>query len=153
MIRVLLPEGIPTEKVLTQIDNRVMQGLTWISRFEAELTCGLGAIEIPEVLCHLNCSWFDGRRKVPLPEKGVNQLRAGHGDGAYPAAACLVEQRGGAFFLDKTTFRSAVRKTLGQITQKTHIDLTTGSRFWQQWAELLLRWSGSDRKSKIKNQK
>src|SRR6266705_117081 len=61
----------------------------------------------------------------------------------------LVEQRGGAFFLDKTTFRSAPRKTLGQITQKTHIDLTTGSRFWQQWAELLLRWSGSDRKSKI----
>jgi glycosyltransferase involved in cell wall biosynthesis len=58
----------------------------------------------------------------------------------------LVEQRGGAFFLDKTTFRSAPRKTLGRITQKTHIDLTTGSRFWQQWAELLLRWSGSDRK-------
>jgi glycosyltransferase involved in cell wall biosynthesis len=58
----------------------------------------------------------------------------------------LVEQLGGAFFLDKTTFRSAPRKTLGQITQKTHIDLTTGSRFWQQWAELLLRWSGSDRK-------
>jgi glycosyltransferase involved in cell wall biosynthesis len=60
----------------------------------------------------------------------------------------LVEQLSGTFFLDKTTFRSAPQKTLGQITQKTHIDLTTGSRFWQQWAELLLRWSGSDRKSK-----
>jgi glycosyltransferase involved in cell wall biosynthesis len=65
----------------------------------------------------------------------------------------LVEQCGGAFFLDKTTFRSAARKTLGQITQKTDIDLTTGSRFWQQWAELLLRWSGSNRKSKIENPK
>jgi glycosyltransferase involved in cell wall biosynthesis len=64
-----------------------------------------------------------------------------------------VAQLGGAFFLDKTTFRSAPRKTLGQITQKTHIDLTTGSRFWQQWAELLLCWSGSDRKSKIENPK
>ncbi len=53
----------------------------------------------------------------------------------------LVEQLGGAFFLDKTTFRSAPKKTLGQITQKTHIDLTTGPRFWQQWADLLLRWS------------
>jgi glycosyltransferase involved in cell wall biosynthesis len=63
----------------------------------------------------------------------------------------LVEQLGGAFFLDKTTFRSAPRKTLGQITRKTHIDLTTGSRFWQQWAELLLRWSGSNQKSKIGN--
>jgi glycosyltransferase involved in cell wall biosynthesis len=65
----------------------------------------------------------------------------------------LVEQLGGAFFLDKTTFRSAPRKTLGKITQKTYIDLTTGSRFWQQWAELLLRWSGSDRKSKIQDPK
>ena len=63
----------------------------------------------------------------------------------------MVEERGGAFFLDKTTFRSAPKKTLGQITQKTHIDLTTGSRFWQQWAGLLLGWSGSDRKSKIEN--
>jgi hypothetical protein len=65
----------------------------------------------------------------------------------------LVERLGGTFFLDKTTFRSAPRKTLGQITQKTHIDLTTGSRFWQQWADLLLRWSGSERKSKIQNPK
>src|SRR6476660_3142880 len=65
----------------------------------------------------------------------------------------LLEQLSGAFFLDKTTFRSAPRKALGQITQKTHIDLTTGSGFWQQWAELLLRWSGSDRKSKIENRK
>ncbi len=65
----------------------------------------------------------------------------------------LVEQLGGAFFLDKTTFRSAPQKALGQITQKAHIDLTTGSRFWQQWAELLLRWNGSDRKLKIENPK
>jgi len=63
----------------------------------------------------------------------------------------LVEQLGDAFFLDKTTFRSAPKKTLGRITQKTHIDLTTGSRFWQRWAELLLRWSGNHRKSKIEN--
>jgi hypothetical protein len=65
----------------------------------------------------------------------------------------LVDQRGDTFFPDKTTFRSAPQKTLGQITQKTHIDLTTGSHFWQQWAELLLRWNGSDRKSKIQNPK
>jgi hypothetical protein len=51
-----------------------------------------------------------------------------------------------AFLLDKTTFRSAPRRTLGKITQKTHIDLTTGSRFWQQWAELLLRWNSEQPK-------
>jgi hypothetical protein len=65
----------------------------------------------------------------------------------------LVAQRGGAFFLDKTTFRSAPRKTLGQIARQTHINLTAGSRFWQQWADLLLRWSASNRKSKIENRK
>src|SRR6266480_73229 len=65
----------------------------------------------------------------------------------------LVDQLGGAFLLDKTTFRSAARKTLGQITQRTHIDLTTGSRFWQQWADLLLSWSGSDRKLNIEHRK
>lgn len=65
----------------------------------------------------------------------------------------LVEQLDGAFVLDKTTFRSAPRKTLGKIAQKIHIDLTTGSRFWQQWAELLVRWSGTNRKSAIPNRK
>jgi hypothetical protein len=65
----------------------------------------------------------------------------------------LIEQRGGAFFLDKTTFHSASKKTLGQIAQKTHIDLMAGSRFWQQWAGLLLRWSGGDRTSKIENRR
>jgi glycosyltransferase involved in cell wall biosynthesis len=65
----------------------------------------------------------------------------------------LVEQLDGSFILDKTTFRSAPRKTLLLINQKTHIDLTTGSSFWQQWADLLLRWSGNHRKSKMKNRK
>jgi hypothetical protein len=63
----------------------------------------------------------------------------------------LVEQLDGSFLLDKTTFRSAPRKTLGLINQKTHIDLTTGSSFWQQWADLLLRWSGNHRKSTMEN--
>jgi hypothetical protein len=53
-----------------------------------------------------------------------------------------------AFVVDKTTFRSGPKKTLGQITQKTHIDLTTGARFWQQWADLLLRWNRKHPKGK-----
>ena len=65
----------------------------------------------------------------------------------------LVEQLDGSFLLDKTTFRSAPRKTLGLINQKTHIDLTTGTSFWQHWADLLLRWSGKHRKSTMKNLK
>lgn len=65
----------------------------------------------------------------------------------------LVEQFGSSFMVDKTTFRSAPRKALGLITKKTGIDLTTGARFWHQWAELLSHWNCTDRKSKIENRK
>jgi glycosyltransferase involved in cell wall biosynthesis len=60
---------------------------------------------------------------------------------------------GGSFVVDKTTFRSAPRQVLGLVSQKSGIDLTAGTRFWQEWAELLMRWSGSDRESKIENRK
>jgi len=65
----------------------------------------------------------------------------------------LVKQLDSAFPLDKTTFRSAPRKILGLITQKTDIDLTTGSPFWQQWSEFLLRAVSADRKIAIGNRK
>jgi hypothetical protein len=52
----------------------------------------------------------------------------------------FAEQLSGAFLLDKTTFRSVARKTLGQIGRTSRFGLTTGSRFWQQWEELLLGW-------------
>ena len=61
--------------------------------------------------------------------------------------------RGSSFLVDKTTFRSAPQRALGLVSQRSGIDLTTGTRFWQEWAELLTRWSGSDRKSKIENRK
>jgi hypothetical protein len=61
--------------------------------------------------------------------------------------------RGSSFLVDKTTFRSAPQQALGRVSQKTGIDLTAGTRFWQEWADLLTRWSGSDRKSKIENRK
>ena len=62
--------------------------------------------------------------------------------------------RDSSFLVDKTTFRSAPQQVLGLVSQKSGIDLTRlgrGTRFWQEWAELLMRWSGSDRKSKIEN--
>ena len=49
--------------------------------------------------------------------------------------------RGGSFLVDKTTFRSAPQQALGLVSQKSGIDLTAGRRFWQEWAELLVRWS------------
>jgi len=64
--------------------------------------------------------------------------------------------RGGSFLVDKTTFRSAPQRALGLVSQRSGIDLTRlrrGTRFWQQWAETLMRWNRSDRKSKIENRK
>ena len=61
--------------------------------------------------------------------------------------------RGSTFLVDKTTFRSAPQQALGLVSKRTGIDLTAGTRFWQEWAELLMRWSGSNRKSKIENRK
>ncbi len=49
--------------------------------------------------------------------------------------------RDSSFIVDKTTFRSAPQRALGRISQKSGIDLTAGTRFWQEWAELLMRWS------------
>jgi hypothetical protein len=60
---------------------------------------------------------------------------------------------GGSFLVDKTTFRSAPQQALGLASQRSGIDFTAGARFWQEWAVLLMRWSGSDRKSKIENRK
>jgi hypothetical protein len=49
----------------------------------------------------------------------------------------LFETQNGSFVLDKTG----------------GFHLTGRTKFWQQWAELLLRWSSGDRKSKIGNRK
>jgi hypothetical protein len=49
----------------------------------------------------------------------------------------LFEAQNGSFVLDRTG----------------GFHLTGRTKFWQQWAELLLRWSCSDQKSKIKNRK
>jgi hypothetical protein len=60
---------------------------------------------------------------------------------------------GGSFLVDRTTFRSAPQQALVVVSQKSGIDLTVGTRFWQEWADLLIRWSGSDRNSKLENRK
>jgi glycosyltransferase involved in cell wall biosynthesis len=51
---------------------------------------------------------------------------------------------------------STPKKALASLGEKIGIDLSgvvTPARFWQEWADLLLRWSRSDRTSKIENRK
>jgi glycosyltransferase involved in cell wall biosynthesis len=57
----------------------------------------------------------------------------------------LLKQGDGSFLFDKTAFRSAPRKALGFLGQNIGIDLTAGASFWQEWAEVLTRWSQAKR--------
>src|SRR5262245_7871581 len=61
--------------------------------------------------------------------------------------------RSSSFLIDKTTFRSAPQQVLGLASQRSGIDLTAGTRFWHEWAGLLMRWGGNNRKSKIEDRK
>ncbi len=60
---------------------------------------------------------------------------------------------GSSFLVDKTTFRSAPQQALGFVSQKSGIDLTAGTRFWQEWADLLKNWARCEQKSKLENPK
>ena len=53
----------------------------------------------------------------------------------------LLRKRSSSFVFDKAAFRSTPRKVVGLLGKKIGIDLTTGARFWQEWPELLVRWS------------
>jgi hypothetical protein len=57
----------------------------------------------------------------------------------------LLKQGDGSFLFDKTAFRSAPQRALGFLGQNIGIDLTAGASFWQEWAELLTRWSQAKR--------
>src|SRR6185369_17073545 len=72
------PKRIASQKILTQVGNGIVQRLARITGAEAEFARGLGAVEVPEVLRHLDRARLDRRSKVPLPEERVDNLRAGH---------------------------------------------------------------------------
>ena len=57
----------------------------------------------------------------------------------------LLRDTGGSFLLDKAALRSTPRKAIGLVAKKLGIDLTTGTSFWQEWAEMLVRWSRKKR--------
>ena len=53
----------------------------------------------------------------------------------------LIRERGNSFLFDKAGFVSFPKKTLRLLEEKIGIDLTNHARFWQEWSELLVRWS------------
>jgi hypothetical protein len=63
----------------------------------------------------------------------------------------LLRERGNLFLFDKASLISFPKRTLRLLEEKIGIDLTNQARFWQEWSELLVRWSRerADEKPKI----
>jgi hypothetical protein len=91
----------------------------------------------------------------PRPELSQNWIESALGrcKGGRLSDWKLLRDRDSSFLFDKAAVRSAPRKAIVLLGRKTGIDLIAGAISWQKWAELLLRWSHSDRKSKIENRK
>src|SRR5437773_2858096 len=53
----------------------------------------------------------------------------------------LLRERSSSFVFDKAAFHSGPRKVIGLLGKKIGIELTEGASFWQEWSELLGRWS------------
>ena len=53
----------------------------------------------------------------------------------------LLRERSSSFVIDKVAFHSGPRKAIGLLGKKIGIDLTKGASFWEEWSELLGRWS------------
>jgi hypothetical protein len=82
-----------------------------------------------------------------LPESWIERA-LGSCKGGRLSNRKLLRARDGPFIFDKAALDSAGRKAIGLLGKTIGINLTAGARFWQEWAELLIRWSRSDRKSK-----
>jgi glycosyltransferase involved in cell wall biosynthesis len=91
----------------------------------------------------------------PRPELPQNWIESALGRcrGGRLSDRKLLRDRDGSFLFDKAAFRSKPWKAARVFGKKIGFDLNTGASFWRQWAELLLRWSSGDRKSKIENRK
>jgi glycosyltransferase involved in cell wall biosynthesis len=53
----------------------------------------------------------------------------------------LIRERGNSFLFDKAGLVSSPKRTLRLLGKKIGIDLTDQTSFWQEWSELLVRWS------------
>ena len=53
----------------------------------------------------------------------------------------LIPHRGSSFLFDKASRFSFPKKTIRRLEEKIGINLTRPASFWQEWSELLARWS------------
>ena len=79
----------------------------------------------------------------PRPELPQNWIESAlhRCEGGRLSDRKLLRKRSSSFLFDKAGFRSTPRKVAGLLGKKIGIGLTTGASFWQEWSELLVRWS------------
>src|SRR6185369_1219936 len=64
------------KEILAEVRDGVVQCFTGVAWLEIEFAGGFGAVQIPEILGHLDGAGFNGRGHVPLFEKGIDKVRA-----------------------------------------------------------------------------
>ena len=64
----LLPEGVAAEKIFADVGDGVVEGFAGVAWLEVEFAGGCGAVQIPEILRHLDRARLDRRTHVPLLE-------------------------------------------------------------------------------------
>jgi len=62
----------------------------------------------------------------------------------------LIAHSGGSFLFDQPSRSSFAKKTIRRLEEKIGIDLTRHASFWQEWSELLARWSRESAERKAK---
>jgi hypothetical protein len=80
----------------------------------------------------------------PRPELPLNWIESAlrKCEGGRLSDRKLLHERSSSFVVDEAAFCSTPRKVVGLLGKNIGIDLTTGASFWQEWAGLLVRWSG-----------
>jgi hypothetical protein len=87
----------------------------------------------------MNSERYD-RARPELPQNWIESALHRCGGGRLRNRK-LLREWSTSFVFDKAAFRSTPRRVVGLLGKKVGIDLTTGASFWQEWSELLVRWS------------
>jgi glycosyltransferase involved in cell wall biosynthesis len=87
--------------------------------------------------------------KPELPQSWI-EAALGRCRGGRLSDRELIRRRDNSFLFDKAALVSFPRKTLRLLEEKIGIGLTKHASFWQEWSELLIRWSreSADEKQK-----
>jgi glycosyltransferase involved in cell wall biosynthesis len=110
-----------------------------ISHIHATSSCALVCALVLQGIVDLTVS-ATIEPKPALPQSWI-EAALGRCRGGRLSDRELIRQRDNSFLFDKAALVSFPRKTLRLLEEKIGIGLTKHASFWQEWSELLIRWS------------